>query len=86
MVPFALNGAMYCSQICTPSETDMPADPPPEAQSGSSKPSMYCGAWEICLKAVRREASVPSADPPPHSMGTGTGLPFCFGLGVLLQN
>jgi hypothetical protein len=49
LVPFALKGAMYSSQIDTPSETDMPADPPPAAQSGSSKPSMYCGA---CLMAL----------------------------------
>jgi hypothetical protein len=81
LVPFSLKGAMYCSQICTPSATDMPADPPPDAQSGSSKPSMYRGAEVILLKAAKREASVSSALPPPQSMGTGIGAPVHVGLG-----
>jgi len=35
----------------------------------------------ICLKTARREASVPSALPPPQSMGTGRTLPCDEGLG-----
>lgn len=67
--------------ICFPDErnppvaTSRPELPDPAAQSGSSNPMIYEGVSARAWNATRRAESVPSALPPPQSIGTVTALP-----------
>lgn len=84
--PFLPKGTISLSQPDTPAETDMPADPEPGGQSGSSYARTYGGGDVIFLKATRRAASTGSAVPPPQSIGTPIGLPGLEGFGVLKES